>query len=68
MLFRSKRAEDRLREAGIKVVGTDSIPRSQAYLEENKDWLEVRSLAPFISEAIYRIQKGESLTESGLAF
>ncbi len=58
----NQRAEDRFREAGIQVVGTDSIPRSDRYLEQNRDWLEVRSVAPMLAEAIYRIQMGESLT------
>lgn len=44
-----RRAEDVLREAGIKCITTDLIPRSQEYYEQNKDWLiDVLSMtAPF---------------------
>lgn len=35
----NKAAEDRLREAGVKVMVTESIRRSKEYQEANKDWL-----------------------------
>ena len=59
-------AEEKLRKSGLKIVGTDSIPRSDEYIERNRDWLEVRSISPMLAEVIFKIQKGESLTQSGM--
>lgn len=60
---KDRRAEDRLREAEIFVVSTDTIPRSPEYREENSDWLKIVSTTPIISEAIHRIDTGGSLSE-----
>ncbi|MBN2053829.1 ribose-phosphate pyrophosphokinase [bacterium] len=59
----SNNAEERLRESGIRMIITDSIPRSREYLEDNRDWLKVRCLAPLLAKGITRIQKGESVSE-----
>lgn len=45
-------APERIRKAGIKVLSSDTIHRSDAYLKENEDWLSVYTIAPFISDAI----------------
>jgi ribose-phosphate pyrophosphokinase len=57
------RAEDRLREAGIRVLTTDSIPRTDSYIEQNKDWLDVASIASLIGEAVFRIDTDGSVSE-----
>jgi ribose-phosphate pyrophosphokinase len=54
-------AEQKLRNAGIKVVTTDSIPRSPEYNAANKDFLTQLTLAPIFADAIFRSQIGESL-------
>jgi len=59
---KDRAAEDRIRDAGIKVISTDSIPRSDEFLDENKDWLDVVSLGPLTAEAIYRDHKGDSVS------
>ncbi len=46
-------AEDNLKAAGIKVIVTDSIPRTQKYCEKNKNWLTVIPLAEILSQAVY---------------
>ncbi len=61
-------AEQTLRDAGINVVVTDSIPRSQRYLDQNRDWFNVRSITPSIGKAIYLMENRQSLTESELFF
>jgi ribose-phosphate pyrophosphokinase len=58
-----KRAEDRLRESEIRVISTDTIPRSSRYLEENKDWLDTVSVTPRIANAIYRLNEGMSFSD-----
>lgn len=45
------KAEQRLRDADIEVYTTDTIPRSLDYLE-NEPWLNRRSVAPLLVEAI----------------
>lgn len=59
----SKGAEQRIRKAGIKVMVTDSIPRSREYLEANKDWLKMLSLRQLLVDGISRIQLGRSVSE-----
>lgn len=56
-------AEERLRKSGMKVVVTDTIPRSESYYEENMDWLTAISTADMVSNVIYRLQRGLSITE-----
>ncbi len=58
-----KKAEDKIKETGIKVYATDTIPRSREYIEQNSDWLTVISVAPLFAKAIYRIHTGESISE-----
>lgn len=55
--------EEKLRKSGMKVITTDTIPRSREYLEENKDWLTVLSVADRAAEAIHIIQTRGSISE-----
>lgn len=50
-------AEERFQEAGIKVVATESIPRSEEYLEAQRDWLTVLPLDEFLAEAVFQASK-----------
>ena len=54
-------AEQKFRNASIKVVTTDSIPRTKDYLDKHSDFLTQLTLAPLFADAIYRSQIGESL-------
>jgi ribose-phosphate pyrophosphokinase len=45
-------AEDILRKTGAKVVVTDTIPRSPAYYEENKDWLVALTEAHYFAQVM----------------
>lgn len=54
-------AEQKFRNAGIKVVTTDSIPRTKDYLDRHKDFLTQLTLAPMFADGIYRSQIGASL-------
>jgi ribose-phosphate pyrophosphokinase len=45
-------AEDRLREAGVKVMVTESIPRSDAYKAANRDWLTIVPIDEILAETI----------------
>jgi ribose-phosphate pyrophosphokinase len=59
-----KTAEEKIRKAGLKVVTTDSIPRTKEYLEANSDWLIAQlSLAPITGEAIRRMKAALSVSE-----
>lgn len=55
-----ERAEDRIKNAGIKTIVTDTIPRPPEYYESNKEWMGLVSMAPFFADAIFRTQRGES--------
>ncbi len=55
--------EEEIRKSGLKVVITDTIPRPQSYLDANKDWLTVLSVAPMVAESIYLIQTRGSISE-----
>ena len=57
-----KPTEDRFREAGLEVVVTESIPRPQSYLDENKDWLTVLSLDRLFAGAVYESSTGGSIS------
>ena len=61
-------AEEKLKKSSCKVIGTDSIPLPKEFVERNKDWLEIKSIAPYFAEAIYRIQLGHSLSENKILF
>lgn len=55
-------AEYRLRNSPIeRVIVTDTIPRSEWYLEENKDWLTQVSIVPLLEEIIDRVHYKKSL-------
>ncbi len=57
------KAEDRIRSVkGMKVVTTDTVPRSPGYLRENSEWLVGQiSMAPVYAELIYRTTMHESV-------
>lgn len=57
------KCEDRIRKVkGMKVVTTDTVPRSVDYLRGNRDWLMgFISLAPLYAELIYRTVMHESV-------
>jgi len=50
-------AEERLRKAGIQVVVTDSIPRSEEYQREHADWLTMLPLDKMLAEAVLETSK-----------
>ena len=45
-------AEEKFRQAGIKTMITESIPRSEAYRQENKEWLTVLPLDGLLARVI----------------
>jgi ribose-phosphate pyrophosphokinase len=47
-----KMTEERFRNAGMEVIVTDSIPRSTEYMQQNSDWLTIKSIEPLLSKAI----------------
>ncbi|MEM7819306.1 MAG: ribose-phosphate diphosphokinase [Candidatus Aenigmatarchaeota archaeon] len=55
--------EEEFPKNGIKVITTDTIPKNKEYIEKNKDWLNVLTVAPIISDAIYEIQTGGSISK-----
>lgn len=52
-----KTAEQRLRDLGIKVVVTESIPCTPEYRAEHSDWLTVLPLDESLAEAVYQASK-----------
>lgn len=53
-------AEDRIRRAHLKVVATNSIPRSEDYLRKNSDWLiQTVQLEEMTASALYQLQISE---------
>lgn len=50
-------AEERLRKAGMQVVITNSIPRSEEYQKENADWLTMLPLDQLLAEAVLETSK-----------
>lgn len=46
-------AEEMLNTSGIKVVVTDSIPRSNQYQERNENWLTMLPLDQLLTKAVY---------------
>jgi len=55
--------EDEFRKSGMKIVGTNTIPRDLKYLEANEDWLTILPVDPIVSEAVYEIQTGGSISK-----
>ncbi len=53
-------AEDKFKEAGVRVYCSDSIPRTKKYREEHKEWLTQFTLAPYIADLIYCNESGSS--------
>ena len=61
---RGVKAEDRMRNVGLKAITTDTTGRGLEYLERNKDWLKcILSVSPIVAEFIYRDTKGLSVSE-----
>ncbi|NIM59417.1 MAG: ribose-phosphate diphosphokinase [Candidatus Aminicenantes bacterium] len=56
-------AEDRLRKSGVKVLTTDTIPRSSEYYHQNSDWLSEISIAEYFADALYANQTSHSVSE-----
>lgn len=55
-------AEYRLKNSPIKrVIVTDTIPRSEWYLEQNEDWLTQISVIPLLEDIIDRVHYRKSL-------
>ena len=50
-------AEDKIRSAGMRIVVTSSIPRSEEYLERNRDILDQVYLDKFTADVLFEIQK-----------
>lgn len=64
----SEPALEKLPSLDIEVIGTDTIPHTQEFLEENKDWFDIRTVSNLFAEAIYKIQTGGSISQSKLLF
>ena len=56
-------AEDTLRKSTAKVICTDSIPRSDAYLKRNNDWLTMLSITPLYADYILCNIEGRSASD-----
>lgn len=57
------RAEEKLAKCDAKVLITDTIPKDKEYLNKNKSWLEIVSMAPLFAEVLYRTMDKESVSE-----
>jgi ribose-phosphate pyrophosphokinase len=55
--------EDKLREYGINLITTDTIPRSPEYVKMHEGCITFLSIAPMLSEAICSICTGDSVSE-----
>lgn len=55
-------AEQRLQDAGLKVVVADTVPMSPEYREANQGWLTVLSVAPLFAEAVHLRETGGSVS------
>ena len=57
-------AEQRLREAAVPCLFTDSVAEKKAgYYAENADWMKIVSLDHVLAKAFYCNQAGESISE-----
>lgn len=52
----------------VQVYGTDSIPHSEEYLEDNKDWLNIVSASEYVARAIYNCQQDKSIGDDDFLF
>ncbi len=50
-------AEERLRTARIKVVVTNSIPRTKEYTKKNQDWLTILPIENLLANAVHESSK-----------
>ncbi len=50
---RAEFTEDKFAISGIKVVSSDTIPRTQEYREEHRDWFTQFTIAPYLGDLIY---------------
>ncbi len=53
-------AEDKFKDAGVRVYCSDSVPRTDEYRVEHKDWLTQFTLAPYIANLLYCNESGSS--------
>ncbi|MFB6076264.1 MAG: ribose-phosphate diphosphokinase [Candidatus Aenigmatarchaeota archaeon] len=61
-------ASERLSKLDIQVIGSDTIPHTDKFLERNKNWFRVESVDELFAEAIHKIQTGGSISQSRLLF
>ncbi|MFB6089282.1 MAG: ribose-phosphate diphosphokinase [Candidatus Aenigmatarchaeota archaeon] len=61
-------ASERLSELDIEIMGSDTIPHTDEFLERNKKWFRVESVSELFAEAIHKIQTGGSISQSKLLF
>lgn len=61
-------APERLSKLDIDVTGTDTMPHTEKFLENNEDWLNIKTVSKLFAEAIYKIQMGGSLSQSNILF
>ena len=57
-----KTAEQKLRDSGMQIIITDSIPRDRSYCEANKDWLTVISIKETLAKIIIESFPGGSVS------
>jgi len=55
-----KYAEDKFKGRNVKFYFSDSVARNKEYLKEHKDWIQMFTIAPFISDLIYCNETGSS--------
>jgi len=55
--------EKEFRDSGVKVISTDTIPKTDEYLKKNEDWFTQLSVKPIVAEAINEIQTGGSISK-----
>lgn len=68
-------AEDKFKDSGIRVICSDTVPRTDEYRKEQSDWLQQFTIAPYLAELIYcnecgtshgkQIKRAEQLAKNG---
>ncbi len=58
----NKEAGEKLKELGVIVIGTDTIPRTAEFKQQNP-WYKEVSLAPLFAKAIYNMNYDKSFSE-----
>ena len=57
----NEKSISRMRNLEIKLITTDTIPRSYEFLQENESWYKQISVSPNIASAIYALNTNQSL-------